>query len=361
VSPTTLSKGRVVVTDDSRLMRRMLSDALTRQGFEVVGGAADGDEALELCRQHRPDALTLDLHMPGLDGLGVLKALREGKAEPVPVVVVSGFSPAHGARAVDALAGGAFDLVAKPAIGEGMDNFTAELGRKVAEAAYAGRSRRVRSVIARRPGQVSAPAGVGGPCSGARPVRPASATKKLVLIACSTGGPKALGELMPALPGRLGSGTLIVQHMPPGFTASLATRLDGSSKLTVREAAGGELLDPSVALIAPGGSHLRLGDDRRTLLNDDAPEGGLKPRADHTIEDAARLYGNRLLLVVLTGMGRDGLRGAKAVQAAGGTVLVEAENTCTVYGMPRAIAEAGLADEVLDLGDLPGAIAREAS
>jgi two-component system chemotaxis response regulator CheB len=359
VTTATLRKGRVVVTDDSRLMRRMLSDALTRQGFEVVGSAADGDEALELCRQHRPDALTLDLHMPGLDGLGVLKALRDGKAEPVPVVVVSAFSPAHGARAVDALAGGAFDLVAKPAIGEGMDNFTAELGRKVAEAAHAGRSRRVRSVIARparRPGQVSAPAVP--PHADARRV---SATKKLVLIACSTGGPKALGELMPALPGRLGSGTLIVQHMPPGFTASLATRLDGSSKLTVREAGGGELLDPTVALIAPGGSHLRLSDDRRTRLNDDAPEGGLKPRADHTIEDAARLYGNRLLLVVLTGMGRDGLRGAKAVKAAGGTVLVEAENTCTVYGMPRAIAEAGLADEVLDLGELPAAIAREAS
>jgi two-component system, chemotaxis family, protein-glutamate methylesterase/glutaminase len=360
VTTTTPKKGRVVVTDDSRLMRRMLSDALTRQGFDVVGSAADGDEALELCRQHRPDALTLDLHMPGLDGLGVLKALRDGKAEPVPVVVVSAFSPAHGARAVDALAGGAFDLVAKPAIGEGMDSFTAELGRKVAEAAHAGRARRApRPAIARRPGVVSAPSVP--PHAGARPVRTATGTKKLVLIACSTGGPKALGELMPALPGRLGSGTLIVQHMPPGFTASLAARLDGSSKLTVREAAGGEILDPSVALIAPGGSHLRLGEDRRTLLNDDAPEGGLKPRADHTIDDAARLFGSRLLLVVLTGMGRDGLRGAKAVKAAGGTILVESENTCTVYGMPRAIAEAGLADEILELGDLPAAIAREAS
>jgi two-component system, chemotaxis family, protein-glutamate methylesterase/glutaminase len=360
VTSTSSKKGRVVVTDDSRLMRRMLADALTRQGFEVVGSAADGDEALELCRQHRPDALTLDLHMPGVDGLGVLKALRDGKAEPVPVVVVSAFSPAHGARAVDALACGAFDLVAKPAIGEGMDNFTAELGRKVAEAAHAGRARRVpRPAIARRPGAVSAPAVPRHP--GARPIRRATGTKKLVLIACSTGGPKALGELMPALPGRLGSGTLIVQHMPPGFTASLATRLDGSSKLTVREAAGGEILDPSVALIAPGGSHLRLGGDRRTLLNDDPPEGGLKPRADYTIEDAARLFGSRLLLVVLTGMGRDGLRGAKAVKATGGTILVEAENTCTVYRMPRAIAEAGLADEVLDLGELPAAIAREAS
>jgi two-component system chemotaxis response regulator CheB len=247
-----------------------------------------------------------------------------------------------------------------------MDSFTAELGKKVAEAAHAGRKRR-RPVVARpaltrplrRSGQVSA-APV-PPHAGARPAPSPRGSKRLVVIACSTGGPKALGELVPALPARLGSGTLIVQHMPPGFTASLAARLDGASKLTVREAAGGETLAPTLALIAPGGSHLRLADDRRTLLNDDAPEGGLKPRADHTIEDAARLFGPRLLLVVLTGMGRDGLRGAQAVKAAGGTILVEAENTCTVYGMPRAVAEAGLADAILDLGDLPAAIAREAS
>ncbi len=180
MTTTTLKKGRVVVTDDSRLMRRMLADALTRQGFEVVGSAADGDEALELCRQHRPDALTLDLHMPGLDGLGVLQALRDGKAEPVPVVVVSAFSPAHGARAVDALAGGAFDLVAKPAIGEGMDNFTVELGRKVAEAAHAGRARRApRPAVARRPGAVSAPAGAAArrrPPASARPWAPRSSS-----------------------------------------------------------------------------------------------------------------------------------------------------------------------------------------
>src|SRR5918999_4367600 len=132
---------RVVVADDSRLMRRMLCDALSRQGFDVVGSAADGDEALVLCREHRPDALTLDLHMPGLDGLGVLRALRDGKADPVPVVVVSAFSPAHGAYAVDALAEGAFDLVAKPALGEPLETFTSELGRKVGEAAHCGRVR----------------------------------------------------------------------------------------------------------------------------------------------------------------------------------------------------------------------------
>src|SRR4051812_49765761 len=133
---------RVVVADDSRLMRRILADALGRQGFDVVATAADGDEALAACNQHRPDALTLDLAMPGMDGIGVLRALREGRAEPVPVVVVSAFSPAHGARAVDALAEGAFDLVPKPAFGESLATFSSELGRKVGEAAHSGRIRR---------------------------------------------------------------------------------------------------------------------------------------------------------------------------------------------------------------------------
>jgi two-component system, chemotaxis family, protein-glutamate methylesterase/glutaminase len=339
---------RVVVADDSRLMRRMLSDALGRQGFDVVATAADGDEALAACRAHRPDAMTLDLHMPGMDGLGVLRALREGKAEPVPVVVVSAFSPAHGARAVDALAEGAFELVAKPAFGEPLATFTSELGRKVGEAAHSGRVRRVGGdrirPIARRPEHR----------------RTAVAGKKVVVIACSTGGPKALGDLIPRLPSPLGAGTLIVQHMPPGFTASLATRLDAASKLSVVEATGGETLDAGVALLAPGGAHLRLDGTRHAQLSDDAPVGGLKPRADFTIEDAAKLFGARMLLVVLTGMGRDGLEGAKAVRAAGGRILVEAESTCTVYGMPRAVAEAGLADEILPLDELAAAIAREA-
>src|SRR6185503_16780519 len=137
-----VDRQRVVVADDSRLMRRMLADALGRQGFDVVATAGDGDEALAACREHRPDALTLDLAMPGLDGLGVLRALREGRERAVPVVVVSAFSPARGAHAVDALAEGAFDLVAKPTVGQPIDVFASELGRKVADAARSGRGRR---------------------------------------------------------------------------------------------------------------------------------------------------------------------------------------------------------------------------
>jgi two-component system, chemotaxis family, protein-glutamate methylesterase/glutaminase len=354
-APSTSGARRVVVADDSALMRRMLADALGRQGFDVVGTAADGDAALDLCRAHQPDALTLDLHMPGLDGLGVLRALRDGKAEPVPVVVVSAFSPAHGAYAVDALAEGAFDLVAKPALGEPLETFTSELGRKVGEAAHAGRLRGRAGRAAPAPRRPSpAPAA---------PARPAALTARrtgtgtLLIIASSTGGPRALGELVPRLPERLGTGGLLVQHMPPGFTASLAARLDGASALSVREARSGDLLDPCGLLVAPGGRHLRVSDDRRLRLTDDAPEGGLRPRADFTIADAARLFGRRVLLVVLTGMGKDGLEGAAAVKRAGGRVMVEAESTCTVYGMPRAVAEAGLADSVLPLDRLPHAIA----
>jgi two-component system chemotaxis response regulator CheB len=343
-------KRRIVVADDSRLMRRMLADALARQGFDVVATAADGDEALAACNEHRPDALTLDLAMPGMDGIGVLRALREGRAEPVPVVVVSAFSPARGARAVDALAEGAFDLVAKPAFGESLDAFSLELGRKVTEAAHSGA--RVRRRAARRVER--RPAVAAGPARATR-------TGRLVVIASSTGGPKALGELIPRLPSPLGAGTLLVQHMPPGFTASLAARLDAASALQVREAAGGESLAPGLALLAPGGSHLRLGDDRRVRLSADEPIGGLRPRADLTIADAARVFGRRLLLVVLTGMGKDGLRGAADVRRLGGRILTEAESTCTVYGMPRAVAEAGLSDAALELDDLADAIAREAT
>jgi two-component system chemotaxis response regulator CheB len=162
------------------------------------------------------------------------------------------------------------------------------------------------------------------------------------------------------LPARLGDGVLIVQHMPAGFTSSLATRLDAASKLHVVEAAGNESLDPGTALLAPGGSHLRLDPRNHSRLSDEAEIGGLRPRADLTIADAAKAFGPRTLLVVLTGMGKDGLEGARAVRAAGGRILVEAESTCTVYGMPRAISEAGLADAELPLPELAAAIVMEA-
>ena len=341
---------RIVVADDSPFMRTVLGGALGAAGFDVVGTARDGDEALAQCRATRPDAMTLDLAMPGLDGLGVLRALKENGAPDVPVIVVSAFSPAHGARAVDALAEGAFDLVPKPAVGEPFHTFTENLAERLRQAV-------AQASTAPLVGNTN---GNGHAAPAPRAAVPATGAPRAVVIAASTGGPRALAQLLPALPGRLGEGALIVQHMPAGFTGSLAARLDRMSRLHVREAVLGDELEPGTALVAPGGSHLRIDGTRHARLTDEPPVGGLRPRADLTIADVVDVWGERTLLVVLTGMGRDGAQGARAVRAAGGRVLCEAAETCTVYGMPRAVVEDGLADLVLPLGDLAEAIAAEA-
>jgi two-component system chemotaxis response regulator CheB len=343
---------RIVVADDSPFMRTVLGGALGAAGFEVVGTARDGDEALAQCRATRPDAMTLDLAMPGLDGLGVLRALKESGAPDVPVIVVSAFSPAHGARAVDALAEGAFDLVPKPAVGEPFHTFTENLAERLRQAVAQASTA---PLVGNGNGN-----GNGHAAPAPRAAVPATGAPRAVVIAASTGGPRALAQLLPALPDRLGEGTLIVQHMPAGFTGSLAARLDRMSPLHVREAALGDQLEPGTALIAPGGAHLRLDGARHARLTDEAPVGGLRPRADLTIADVAAGWGERTLLVVLTGMGRDGAQGARAVRAAGGRILCEAAESCTVYGMPRAVIEDGLADVVLPLGELAEAIAAEA-
>jgi two-component system chemotaxis response regulator CheB len=357
---TTTTKPRVVVADDSALMRRIVSNVLSKGGIDVVGAAKDGDEALALCEQAKPDAMTLDLAMPGLGGIDVLKALKRRGGPAIPVVVVSAFSPAHGAYAVDALAEGAFELVPKPSGQADVGAFEQNLLTKILVATKTRRlGAHLRSAVtgtAADPRRSPAPAANGhAPAPRVRRARTGAA--HALLIATSTGGPRALAQLIPGLPSPLGLGTMIVQHMPAGFTASLAARLDRSSPLSVREAEGGESLEAGVALIAPGGRHLRLTPTGQMALTDEAPLGGLRPRADLLIEDAAAKWGDRLTLVVLTGMGNDGLRGAKEVRRTGGRILVEAEQTCTVYGMPRAVIEAGLADEVLPLDQMAAAIA----
>jgi two-component system chemotaxis response regulator CheB len=254
---------------------------------------------------------------------------------------------------VDALAEGAFDLVAKPAAGDGLSGFAGELADKVRAAAGSLRRRVLRPA-----------ATATGPTAPPRAPRPRRAglagSRSLVVIASSTGGPAALARLVPQLPAPLGAGTVIVQHMPAGFTTSLASRLDRASALRVAEAAAGDILTPDTALLAPGGTHLRLDAERRVAISDAEAIGGLRPRADLTIADAAKLFGRKLLLVVLTGMGNDGVKGAEEVRRHGGRVLIQEESTCTVYGMPRAVAEAGLADAVHALDDLPAVIAQEA-
>jgi two-component system, chemotaxis family, protein-glutamate methylesterase/glutaminase len=326
-------------------MRRLLSDALRRCGVEIVAEACDGAEALELCARLRPDVLTLDLQMPGLSGIDVLRRLR---SRGPGIVVVSAHTNEGSTLAVEALTLGAADVVRKPHAGASLANFTPQLAASVEAAAAVRRHTRV----AVQPTSATPREAL----AAAVPRRRTPSSAKLVVIACSTGGPQALASLLPRLPNPCGAGVVIVQHMPPGFTTQLAARLDAASTLEVREAANGDRVEPGLALLAPGGFHLHL-DGKAARLTEEPPVGGLRPRADITIRDAAREWRDRLVLMVLTGMGSDGLDGARSTKAAGGIVLTQSEGTCVVYGMPRSVEEAGLTDAVAALDALPSALA----
>jgi two-component system chemotaxis response regulator CheB len=332
---------RVVVADDSAVMRRLISDALRVPGsIEVVAEAADGDEALAACESHAPDVLTLDLSMPRTNGLEVLERLRATRSR-VRVVVVSAFSPTLVERALDVLDAGATDLVAKPKVGESFHDFTQQVRRTVLAAAPSAPS------LARIP-RIAPP----------RPMRAASNTGRILVIASSTGGPRALGELIPALGAGIGLGATIVQHMPEGFTAPLARRLDAAAPVTVREAVDGDRLAADVILVAPAGRHLRFDAGGAARLEDSDPVGGLRPRADLTIRDLVAIHGASVVLVVLTGMGNDALDGARAVREAGGIVLAQDESDCVVYGMPRHVVEHDLADATGTISELPTLVER---
>jgi two-component system chemotaxis response regulator CheB len=327
-------------------MRRLVSDALRRVGgIDVVAEAADGAAALAACRTERPDVLTLDLSMPNTNGLEVLAQLQASRS-PVRVVVVSSFSASLVERALDVLDAGATDLVAKPKIGDSVEAFGDAVIRAVRTAAGV---RAVGAASEQPSPRVAVPRGR---------IRGGDARRVLV-IASSTGGPKALGELVPMLGPAIGAGGVIVQHMPPGFTAALARRIDAASELSVREAVTGDVLAPDTMLVAPAGLHLRVEGSSGTMrLEAGSPIGGVMPRADVTIEDLARTYGARVVLVVLTGMGNDGLAGAQAVHASGGIVLAQDEADCVVYGMPRHVIEHDLADATGTIEELPVLIER---
>lgn len=319
---------RVLICDDSPLLRRVLSDMLTDGGMTVAGEARDGVELVEQAEALRPDVITLDVEMPRRDGLEGLAQLM--RTRPTPVVMVSAVTGSGAAATDRALALGAVDVVEKPALRLSAPSWGSTRDELVAK---------VRAAAAVRP----------------------AAGGDLVIIATSTGGPRALHAVVPQLPSPLGAGVLIVQHMPAGFTRALAAQLDAESRIEVREAGPVDDIRPGVALLAPGGSHLEVASRGRTRLSQAPPIGALRPRADVTIASAVRHHGARVTLVVLTGMGDDGLAGARAVKAAGGTVLIEDERTCAVWGMPRSIKEAGLEDAAVPLDAMPLAIARAAS
>lgn len=333
---------RVMVIDDSVIARKLLTDALSGvPGLELVATAPNGRLALQKIAQTPPDVVVVDLEMPEMDGIELVGILREHYPQ-VRVLIHTASGPMAQARAVEALTLGANDILLKP-----------QLPRASLEAqARAVRDRLVPKILQfhrpRRPGGGSGPL---RPLAGPRP--------EALVIAVSTGGPEALTRLLPALPADFPLPVLVVQHMPAGFTSALADRLDRRSPLHVREAAGGEAVHPGAVWIAPGGRHMearREGGVVRLALTDAPPENSCRPSADVLFRSATEAWGRQVLALVLTGMGADGLAGARRVKALGGAVIAQDEQSSVVWGMPGAVVHAGLADAVVAIEALPEAL-----
>ncbi len=343
-------KIRVLVADDSAFMRHAIATkVLNAPDIEVVGTARDGQDAVDQADRLRPDVITLDVEMPRLNGLDALREIM--RRRPIPVVMLSSLTQAGAETTIRALELGALDFVAKPsgAISLDIQAVRDELLEKVRHAARAG----ARGLLARRS---AAPAPVTVRPPGASPPRPLRAGANLVVIGASTGGPRALREVTSLLRADESTAYLLVQHMPAGFTKPLAERLSLTSELTIKEAQPGDRPAPGFALMAPGDYHLWLDRLGRIELGQGPRRHGVRPSIDITLESVARSRPRNLLAVILTGMGVDGALGCGAVRAAGGQVIAEHESTCVVYGMPRAVIEAGHATQIVPLDKMADAI-----
>lgn len=334
---------RLLLVDDSALARKLIGDALAGVP-EIVSlvTAPSGPIALAKCAQTPPDVAILDLEMPEMDGIALLRALK-ARHPRVRVLIHTGNGELARARAVQALTEGADDVLLKPVLGR------APYADQVA-AMRAHLLPRVLQFAGAHRAPALAPPG-GRVAGGVRP--------QVLAIGVSTGGPEALARLLPALPATFPLPVLVVQHMPPGFTAALAARLDRASALHVAEAVDGEPLVPGRVYIAPAGFHLEVAGPAGAAIarvTSGPPENSCRPAADVLLRSAARTFGGRVLALIMTGMGADGLAGARVCKAGGARVIVQDAESSVVWGMPGAVAEAGLADAVVSLDALPACL-----
>ena len=342
---------RVLVVDDSALMRKLISQILARDAdIEVVGTAMDGAFGLKKIKDLKPDVVTLDLEMPRMDGLEMLREIT--RRSHVPVIIVSALSTEGAMATFKALSSGAFDFVAKPrdAASAHMEEIAEDLVAKI-KAAAKSKARAVQAPAL--PERQKAPK----PAS-----RPRREPAKIVAIGVSTGGPNALQYLLAKLPGDFGGSIIIVQHMPEGFTHMFARRLDESCAIDVKEAQSGDLLVAGRALICPGNRHIKV---RRmplgstVVLTDEPRVNGHRPSVDVLFRSLANEFGAHAVGVLMTGMGEDGAAGLGLVKNAGGLTIAQSEESCVVFGMPKAAIERGFAMRVVALDALAATLANQ--
>lgn len=349
-----MPKTRVVVVDDSALVRSILREIINHQpDMECVGAASDPLVARDMIRDLNPDVITLDVEMPRMDGLDFLSRLM--RLRPMPVLMVSTLTERGADVTLRALELGAVDFVAKPRIGvaDGIRQLGQEIADKIRIAARARVSKPSAAAVA----AASAPAGTAQAAAAATPAAAPLgrlSTEKMIFIGASTGGTEATKEVLVNLPADCPA-VVITQHMPPGFTRSYATRLDGLCRIRVKEAVDGERILPGHAYIAPGGFHLsveRSGANYIARVRDGEPVNRHKPSVEVLFESAARVAGPNAIGLMLTGMGADGARAMKAMRDAGSYNICQDEASCVVFGMPREAIAHGAAHDVLPLAQI---------
>jgi len=360
---------RVLIVDDSVVYRKIIRDILAEiVGVEIVGVARDGIDALEKIELLEPDLVTLDVEMPQLDGLAVLRELRR-RGSRTKAIMVSSVTEKGAKSTLDALASGAFDFVVKPvaratsfdnaeslkdALAHRIEAFRAmsDLGRGVSVSCHGfSTARQTQLVSGDKAAQMLDAIPKVGSVSGSR----RTGCYAAVVVGVSTGGPDALRQFLPHLPGDFPLPMLVVQHMPPVFTKSLADSLNARCNLTVREAVDGDLVQAGQILLAPGGRQMKVTSTQRGAkirITDDPPRHNCRPSVDDLFEAAVNVYGNRTLGIIMTGMGSDGTAGCREIKRVGGSVIAQSADSCVVYGMPRIPIEEGLADSVVPLANL---------
>ena len=339
---------KVLIVDDSAFARYNISKYIcSDEQITVVGTSHDGYDAIKKVKSLKPDVVTMDIEMPHLDGLQALERIMADC--PTPTIMLSSLTSEGAEATIKALELGAADFFLKPSLTSSEDKnlLFSELIKKIKQISRINVKRLIqkREIIYKKE-----------PIERKNIRQPLKSDSgditKIIIIGSSTGGPRSLYQIIPTIPSTIPAAILIVQHMPPKFTGTMAERLNELSNIHIKEAQTGDGIVAGRALIAPGGYHMIVGQNKKVLITEDKPRSGLRPAVDVTMESAVNVYGRLCAGVILTGMGHDGTEGASLIKAAGGTVIAQDEESCVVFGMPRSVIENGLANKVVPLNKI---------